>query len=260
MTLHDMGMNYRHEPDFYIDRPNGSGDNLMLIFKTPAKIKLRGEENILPADTAIIYKNGTEQSYGADNSPYINHWLHFDADESDIFHLASGVRFDMPILLKNCSVCEKIMNEINLERLSGSPTASVCIDVLLRLLLIRAGENFPAADGSEIPSENPHSQALRELRAEIYENTSSNTTIKALAARLGLSPSYFQALYKAQFGVSCYEDVLTARIRAAKYYLRTTQLSVKEISALCGCENPEHFMRQFRTRTGLTPTEYRTHT
>ena len=179
MTLHDMGMNYRHEPDFYIDRPNGSGDNLMLIFKTPAKIKLRGEENIVPADTAIIYKNGTEQSYGADNSPYINHWLHFDADESDIFHLTSGVRFGTPILLKNCSVCEKIMNEINLERLSGSPTASVCIDVLLRLLLIRAGENFPAADGSEIPSENPHSQALRELRAEIYENTSSNTTINA---------------------------------------------------------------------------------
>lgn len=94
MTLHDMGMNYRHEPDFYIDRPNGSGDNLMLIFKTPAKIKLRGEENIVPADTAIIYKNGTEQSYGADNSPYINHWLHFDADESDIFssRVGSAVR------------------------------------------------------------------------------------------------------------------------------------------------------------------------
>ena len=81
-----------------------------------------------------------------------------------------------------------------------------------------------------------------------------------MARSASLSPSYFQALYKAQFGVSCYEDVLTARIRAAKYYLRTTQLSVKEISALCGCENPEHFMRQFRTRTGLTPTEYRTHT
>lgn len=257
MTLHDIGMSYRHEPDFYIERPHGSEDNLMLIFKTPARIRLSGTETAVPADTAIIYKKGTEQSYGADGCPYINHWLHFDADESDIFHRTSGVRFDTPIALKNCPVCEKIMNEINLERLSGNPNANVCIDILLRLLLVRTGENFPTSDGDEIPRENPHSRALRELRAEIYENTSSNVTIGSLAARLGLSPSYFQALYKAQFGVSCYEDVLTARIRAAKYYLRTTQLSVNEIAALCGCENPEHFMRQFRARTGLTPTKYR---
>lgn len=258
MTLHDIGMNYRHEPDFYIDRPNGSGDNLMLIFKTPAKIKLGEKEIAAPAGTAIVYKKGTAQSYGADNSEYINHWLHFDADESDIFHLTSGMRFDTPILLKNCNICEKIMNEINLERLSGNPTAGICIDILLRLLLVRIGENFPTDGKNEISCENPHSRALRELRAEIYENTSSTITINSLAAKLGLSPSYFQSLYKAQFGVSCYEDAITARIRAAKYYLRTTRLSVKEISALCGCDNPEHFMRQFRARTGLTPTEYRT--
>jgi AraC family transcriptional regulator of arabinose operon len=78
-----------------------------------------------------------------------------------------------------------------------------------------------------------------------------------MAERLALSPSYFQTLYRAEFGVSCYEDVLRAKTRLAQYYLANTTMTVREISGLCGFENDVHFMRQFRKRTGLTALEYR---
>ena len=32
MKLHAMGIDYRHNEDFSIERPDGSGDNLLLIF------------------------------------------------------------------------------------------------------------------------------------------------------------------------------------------------------------------------------------
>lgn len=255
MKLHDIGLSFSHSSDFRINRCNGSGDNLLLIFKTPAAIKLSGTDEIVTADTAVLYSKGTEQSYGACGEEYINHWLHFDANETDSFYHTIKLPFNKPIQLKNCTVCENVMNEIYLERLSGSAVSETCIDALLRLLLIRISENSPMYANNL--AENHHSQALRKLRAEIYSNTSETVSISSLAGKIGLSPSYFQAVYKSQFGVSCYEDVITARISTAKYYLRSTQLSIKEISALCGCENPEHFMRQFRSRTGKTPSEYR---
>lgn len=74
---------------------------------------------------------------------------------------------------------------------------------------------------------------------------------------MNLSPSYFQALYKKNFGISCYEDILSAKIRTGQYYLSTTDIAVKEISNLCGYGNEISFMKIFKKRTGLTPSEYR---
>ena len=74
---------------------------------------------------------------------------------------------------------------------------------------------------------------------------------------MSLSASYFQTLYRAEFGVSCYEDVLRAKTGLAEYYLANTDMQVREIAALCGFENDVHFMRQFRKRTGSTALEYR---
>ena len=104
---------------------------------------------------------------------------------------------------------------------------------------------------------SPHSDGLHRLRAEIYGSPAGNYTIEELAARMSLSASYFQTLYRAEFGVSCYEDVLRAKTGLAEYYLANTDMQVREIAALCGFENDVHFMRQFRKRTGSTALEYR---
>ena len=57
--------------------------------------------------------------------------------------------------------------------------------------------------------------------------------------------------------VSCYEDLLAARINAARYYLQQTALSIREIATLCGYENDVVFMRLFKRRMGQTATEFR---
>ena len=40
MKLNAIGLDVRHIGDFCIDRPNGSGDNLLVIFKTDALLML----------------------------------------------------------------------------------------------------------------------------------------------------------------------------------------------------------------------------
>ena len=86
MELHALGLNYSHDGSFDIRRPNGSGDNLLLIFKSSAVVRLHGREYFVSPDSAILYKKGTEQIYRACKGFYINHWLHFDCDDMLTIH------------------------------------------------------------------------------------------------------------------------------------------------------------------------------
>ena len=49
MKLHSLGIDFRHDKDFLIDRPNGSGDNLIIIFKTTAVVRQNGIVQTVPA-------------------------------------------------------------------------------------------------------------------------------------------------------------------------------------------------------------------
>lgn len=77
------------------------------------------------------------------------------------------------------------------------------------------------------------------------------------ARRLGVSCGYFHALYKKYFDTTFLSDVVRARVQAAEELLVSSADSVERIAERCGYNNTEHFIRQFRARTGTTPTGYR---
>ncbi len=252
MKLHTLGMDYRHDKDFHIERPYGSGDNLLLIFKTAAQIRTENGYIDVPSNSAILYSKDFPQYYRAAGEEYVNHWVHFDIENGEGFLNRVRLPMNTAFHVSDMSAVENIMMQINLENVSESPNKTESLNLLLRLLMAKLG-------GADEKSEHTsvHHSALRTLRAEIYRNPAQKCRISDFAVRVSLSPSHFQALYKAEFGVSCYEDVLTARIEMAKYYLTNTSFSVGRISELCGYDNDVHFIRQFRLREGITAGEYR---
>ncbi|MGN0686565.1 MAG: helix-turn-helix transcriptional regulator [Oscillospiraceae bacterium] len=253
MKLHVLGIGYRHDSDFLIDRPCGSGDNLILIFKTAAMIKLNNNVIHAPPNTAVVYSPEFCQHYGADGGEYIDHWVHFDAGNDTRFFRSIGLNLNTLLYPADISAAEHVLDLLSLESVSGGRNSAECIDLLLRLLLTKLADG--AEQGAEATSQ--HSGALKELRASIYRSPAEFLSIDMLAQRLSLSPSHFQHLYKQEFGVSCYEDILSARHSMAKYYLRSTTLPIARIAELCGYENDVHFIRQFKKRAGMTAGEYR---
>lgn len=251
MKIHAMGTGFRHESDFHIVRPNGSGDNLLVIFKTPAFAVADGKRVEVPADTAVLYGKNAPQDYGACGVEYINHWIHFECDENDIFFDSLGIVFNRPAPVAEVSAVESLLELLRIESLSDTAKSRECCALLLRLVIAQA------LAGSGGRSGNSHSGELKRLRAEIYGDPGKRFSINEMAEELSLSPSYFQTLYRSEFGVSCYEDVLRAKTGLAEYYLSGTSMTVREIAELCGFDNDVHFMRQFRKRTGKTALEYR---
>ncbi len=259
MEIHTVEINYTYETGVVIDRPNGSGDNLLVIFKTPAFITFNGETRQVIPNNAVVFAKGTHQLYGLKNGLYINHCIHMDCDEKDEIHTRAGLKFDTVFPLARPEKIEELIREISLGFYSEAETENEVSLLLLRVLIYRLGESCRAyLNGEKNREKNNHEAALQDLRTEIYSNPAKKITVEEMAARLCISVSHFQRIYRNKFGVSSYDDVIRARIKLAEHYLRTTNIEVNKIAELCGYESTAHFMRQFKLKTGCTPSEYRT--
>lgn len=98
--------------------------------------------------------------------------------------------------------------------------------------------------------------ALLSLRKMIYDEPARSWSMKYCAELLNLSTSYFQRLYEKTFGIKCSEDIQKSRLRYARKLLFETDLTLNEIAEKCGYAY-QNFMRLFKRKYGVTPTEFR---
>lgn len=77
------------------------------------------------------------------------------------------------------------------------------------------------------------------------------------ASRLGLTPKYLSATVKADSGRTAPEWIAEYVLMEARYYLKYTSLSVKEIAWRLHFANQMDFYRYFQRHSGMTPSSYR---
>jgi AraC family transcriptional activator of pobA len=82
-------------------------------------------------------------------------------------------------------------------------------------------------------------------------------TVQFIAATLNVSPNYLSDLLKVLTGQSTQQHIHDKLIEKAKEKLSTTDLSVSEIAYELGFEHPQSFSKLFKTKTDLSPLEFR---
>jgi AraC family transcriptional activator of pobA len=82
-------------------------------------------------------------------------------------------------------------------------------------------------------------------------------SVQEIAARLNVSPNYLSGLLKVLTGQSTQQHIHEKLIEKAKEKLSTTTASVSEIAYDLGFEHPQSFSKFFKTKTKLSPLEFR---
>lgn len=95
------------------------------------------------------------------------------------------------------------------------------------------------------------------LQKHMDEHRREFISVNALAGELNMSPHYLSDLLRSQTGMNTQQHIHSFLIERAKSLLVTTPLSVSEIAYRLGFEYPQHFNRLFKSKTGITPLEYR---
>ncbi len=82
-------------------------------------------------------------------------------------------------------------------------------------------------------------------------------TVQYVAEALNVTPVYLSSLLKVLTGQSTQQHIHDKLIDKAKERLSATSLSVSEIAYELGFEHPQSFSKLFKTKTNLSPLEFR---
>ena len=104
-------------------------------------------------------------------------------------------------------------------------------------------------------------QKLEEILDEYFNNERSLSqgipTVQYLSERLNFSPSYLSDMLRSLTGQNAQQHIHNKLIEKAKEKLSITSLSVSEIAYELGFEHPQSFSKLFKTKTNLSPLEFR---
>lgn len=259
MQINDIGYNHRHEKDFYIDRPEGTCDWLLLIVKSPAVFRFNAAETHTPANLLMIYTPDTPQFYRADKCEYFDDWMHFvPSDEESRLIESLGIKTNAPVELSDSSAISSIIRNMCFEHYSSNPHKTQLADLYFRILLYKISEKMVSKHNSSKNSGNVYFDKLLWIRESIYRWPSRDYTINDMAKELSLSRSRFQHLYSETFGTSVTKDMITSRLNKASELLTTTNMPIKDIALYIGYgHNTSYFVKLFGNVYGMSPGQYR---
>lgn len=145
------------------------------------------------------------------------------------------------------SLITQVLEETTQKR----PFYNLASESYLNQLFIQHHRNFGLTTSST------RLNSLDNVIKYLDENFSQNINVYMLAEMSGYSYDYFRHQFKKAVGESPKDYILLKRISYAKQLLSGGNLSVTEISYLCGFSSPSEFNKTFKNRVGVTPLKYR---
>ena len=104
---------------------------------------------------------------------------------------------------------------------------------------------------------NKNNTQMKEAVDYIYENYDKDLNMAMVSNHISMNYSCFSQTFKEYTGMNFVNYIKEVRINKAKELLQDTNKKVAEIGYEVGYENEKHFMKVFKSVTGISPTEYR---
>ena len=105
---------------------------------------------------------------------------------------------------------------------------------------------------------NKKTKIANDVLFYIYTNIDVDINMDELAQRFEVSKFYMHKVFKEIFGRNIYESIKSIRLQKASSLLLTNKYStITEIAGLCGYSSQTSFIRVFKERFLVTPTQWR---
>ncbi len=239
---------------FVIDRKYGRDDYTFLHFFNSVEIVIDGKIIKTSPHAVILYSPNEPQKF-ISKEPLVHDWFHFKGEIEGLD--LDGFKTNEILYPKNFEIITKLVAEMENEFFSTRPNRQAMLEILIKELFIRIDRNLGEDSGVHNNISADIQEQFRSFRSELFSSLDVNWTVSKMAARLNFSESRFYALYKTIFGISPMADLIRARINSAKNLLLFQNQKIESIATSLGYENTTHFIRQFKSAVGVTPSRYR---
>lgn len=248
-ALRVSGLGWKEpKPIGFVNRPNGTGDYLLMGFHGPAEFRDSTGMHRFDGPSVILWAPSDSHYYGRADSTYVHSWLHVDGDTMAELTREAGLEIGVGHSVNNLAPLEQMVLELHAEMTEwATPSFEITrsiIDTGLRRLA-RLALNRPQPN---LPPEN-----LRAAKLRVDSDPASVVSVTDMARAAGLSRQHFTELFSHHFGMAPMKYVHQVRMHRAAHLLRDQNLRVSDVSLAVGFEDPFHFSRSFRKEFGVPP-------
>ena len=241
-----------------IERSRGL-DECILIFCTKGKgwTEIDGRRFAVAAGDVIFIPANKPHAYGADDDdPWSIHWAHFAGTAAASYASLLPIHeYVLSIPSADAQEIARLFRESYRLASTGLTERTVLLvshtlRYVLGRLFFQTGKSLR---GGSRAIAHDLTKSIEFMRA----NVARSLTLQELSRHTGLSPTRFSAIFREQTGSSPVDHHIRLRMQAACHYLDTTALSVKEVAAKLGYDDPYYFSRIFQKILGSSPLAYR---
>lgn len=179
-----------------------------------------------------------------------------DIDGVDLLIKLRGANFDTPVII--------VTGKSSLYYAEKCADLGVCgyinkpYDINYLIKRINSAIN-PEKNNVNVsdPSENNIHPKVKKCVKYINLHFAEPINKNSISEKLDISPDYLTKLFHKDVGVPFVSYLNRVRIEEAKKMLSSSSLSLAEIMDKVGFGTMQHFFKQFKRYTGITPEEYR---
>ena len=155
------------------------------------------------------------------------------------------------------------MITLAIERGKENPYHTEIIQALLRSAILGlcgamkwmlSADNQLSIVNSQLSTGKSHFQRFLDL---LHSTDMKRRTVEAYANELCISPKYLTTICKKNSGKTANEWITEHVLEDIRYYLKQTDLSMKQICDQLGFPNPSFFGKYVKDHFGMTPMEFR---
>lgn len=243
---------YEYEAGYCLKRSNYNSFLLMLILEGSMNISTPYHNIQAKKNSAVLLNCYHPHQY---NSPQGCKalWLHYDGPLAASYYELIQKKWGSLISPCSFSSVKCLLETIYHTFQKGDSIGEALISANITSIL-----NYFLSPSAGIPSQNSFS-AVEESIAYIREHFREEIHLEQLAKKAALSPYYFTRVFSRKTGMTPYQYLISTRITASKFLLKSTDCSIKEISYQSGFPNVSNFCTTFKKWEGCTPGQYRCH-
>lgn len=264
MRFIQCGYNTKHPSSFQVNSviaENFGHRFRILLIKNNCVVQINDKLiNDLKKNTLLLVQSGTFLHCVSNDNYYLDDWIEFSAELSEIEDLGlisdfvvSGISDEEGVSIG------KIIQLLETEHLKRAPFFQEYCDAYLKILLVdisRYLNNYTPIVSTKVS--HALYKKLLKMRNQILNNATKDISISKICEQNNISESHFRRSYKDVFNTTIQRDIIEKRVTLSQEYLKTRyDLSCTQIADIIGYKNYEHFFRQFKKETGMTPIEYR---
>ena len=240
-----------YEPGYALSRVNFDSFLLMYVQKGQMTLQFEGRRQMVPEKHFVFIDCYQRHGYATETGSECL-WLHFDGVLAREYYSQIVARLGNVFAMENAFAAVKKMQALLAVFAQGREVREALFskfitDILTEMLLCPPGDKA-AGSGAEM---------AERTMTYIAEHFTEQLSVTQLASMSGWSPYHFIRVFHRETGYTPHEYVVSRRMAAARYLLRYTECSVKEICYQTGFTSESVFCNAFKKQQGVTPQQFR---